>query len=165
MSATKKIITVGYELPGKSDSLVDFNAKNSLMDSDIVIFSPETPSGYDDSYQGKQSYSDTGSFQYKDATQHWKNELTSFLNSGCTVFLFLSEKESFFLKTGTKEYKPKVTINHVDQHHNYEFLPIGIWPVPHILDTEPQERHDPHIWENTLILPQSTRPLWTLKTA
>lgn len=126
---TKKISTICYELPGKSDDLVNFNDKNSLMDSDILIFTPDTPNGYEDQYQGKASYSDTASFQYKDSTQHWKKELTSFLQSGRTVFLFLKEKESFFLKTGTKEYKTKMTINHVDQHHNYEFLPINIGTI------------------------------------
>ncbi|MDA1061239.1 MAG: hypothetical protein O3B47_05635 [bacterium] len=125
----KKILTIGYELPGKSNELVNFNEKRSLMDTDILIFSPETPDGYDDQYQGKPSYSDTGSFQYREATQHWKKELANFLSSGRTVFLFLTEKESFFLKTGTKEYKPKMTINHVDQHHNYEFLPISIGTI------------------------------------
>lgn len=126
---TKKISTIGYELPGKSDELINFDDKRSLMDSDIVIFSPETPNGYDDQYQGKPSYSDTGSFQYKEATQHWKKELLSFLNAGRTIFILLSEKENFFLKTGTKEYRPKVTINHVNEHHNYEFLPTGIGSI------------------------------------
>ena len=123
---TKKISTIGYELPGKSNELVDFNDKKSLMDSDILIFSPETPNGYDSDYQGKASYSDTGSFQYREAIQHWRKELASFLNSGRTVFLFLTEKESFFLKTGTKEYKPKMTLSHVEEHHNYEFLPVSV---------------------------------------
>lgn len=126
---TKKISTIGYELPGKSDELVDFDDKKSLMDSDIVIFSPETPNGHDNDYQGKSSYSDTGSFCYRDSTQYWKKELMNFLNAGRTIFLFLKEKESFFLKTGTREYKSKVTINHVDEHHNYEFLPINIGTI------------------------------------
>lgn len=51
------------------------------------------------------------------------------MTAGRTVFLFLKEKEDFFLKTGTKEYKPKITLHHVDSHHNYEFLPTSIGTI------------------------------------
>lgn len=122
----KKISTIGYQVPGKSDSLIDFHSKSSLMDSDILIFSPDTPEEYENQYQGQNSYSETGSFQYKEYTQHWKKELTNLLEAGRTVFLFLKEKKTFYLKTGTKEYRPKMTISHVGLHNNYEFLPVDI---------------------------------------
>lgn len=122
----KTIISVNYEIPGHSDDLIDFDLKTSLMDCDILIFKPATPEGHEEQYQGKSSYDDTGSFHFKESSQHWKSEMSSFLNSGKTVFLFLVEKEAFFLKTGQKEHKPKMVLNYVDLHDNYEFLPIDI---------------------------------------
>lgn len=123
---SQKIISVNYEIPGHSNDSVSFNSKASLMDGDILVFKPDTPDGYEEQYQGKSSYDDTGSFHFKESSQHWKNEISGFLNSGKTVFLFLVEKESFFLKTGQKEHKPKMTLNYVDLHNNYEFLSIDI---------------------------------------
>jgi hypothetical protein len=126
---SKQIFSINYEIPGHSDLYKDFTSKSSLMDADIVVFSPEDPGSYYEEYQGKPSYDESRSFQYKEDIQHWKKELLNCLQSGRTVFLFLGEKKYFFLKTGTKEYQAKVTINHVDQHDNYEFLPVNIGKV------------------------------------
>lgn len=125
----KEIITVNYEIPGFSNKHVSFGSNASLMDADTVLFCPATPSHSYDYYNGKPSHSDYESTSYKESTQHWQKELSNFLNAGKTVFLFLSEKESFYLKTGTREYKAKVTINHVNEHTNYEFLPCRIGSV------------------------------------
>ena len=38
---TKQIFTIGYEIPGKSDSYVDFRETLSLMDADVLLISPD----------------------------------------------------------------------------------------------------------------------------
>ena len=127
----KHIVTIGYEIPGRYEDLVDFNSKTSLMDADIVLFFPEFWFyEYDSNYCGKTCYSESGSFQLKEDMCHWKKELDSFLKLGKTVFLFLAKKEEYYLHTGQKYYsgsgKSRVTTNSVDLHNNYDFLPIDI---------------------------------------
>lgn len=131
---SKQIITIGYEIPGRLEDLVNFNSKTSLMDADIVLFFPEFWFyDCDNNYCGKTCYSESGSFQLKEDMRHWKKELDSFLKSGKTVFLFLAKKEEYYLHTGQKYYsgsgKSRVTTNDVDLHNNYEFLPIDIGDI------------------------------------
>ena len=71
----------------------------------------------------------SGSFNFKENSQHWQREMLNFLNSGKTVFLLLAEKEDFYLKTGQKDHKPKMTLSYVDLHNNYEFLPVNIGDI------------------------------------
>jgi hypothetical protein len=125
----KNVLTIGYEVPGRSKDYIEFTSRISLMDGDIVLFSTDSPHDYYESFNGLPSISDSGSAQYKNATRHWNKELGDFLKAGKTVFLLLEEKESFYLKTGTREFKGKMTINHVGLHDNYEFLPVSIGTI------------------------------------
>lgn len=129
----KKIFTIGYEIPGRSKDLLDFTSTKSLMDADIVLFNTDTPNGlvyYPSTFQGKNSYTEDASFDYKEQLKHWRNELDNFLKTGQIVFLLLSKKEEFYLKTGEKQHsgtgRNRQTTNIVDLHNNYEFLPVNI---------------------------------------
>lgn len=128
----KKIFTIGYEVPGRSEDFLDFSSRKSLMDADILIFETDLPGDldYPSTFQGKNSYTENSSFKFREYSQHWKNELVSFLKSGKTVFVFLSKKEEFFLKTGEKTFsgtgRNTRTTNIVNLHNNYEFLPTDI---------------------------------------
>jgi len=129
---SKEILTVGYEVPGRSDDFVSFRSNKSLADADIVVFCTDTPvSSYSDSeYRGLRSYADSSSAQYKTDSAHWRKELGDALSAGKTVFLFMEEKESFYLATGTSEYKnARTTVRHVEDYHNYGFLPIKIGSI------------------------------------
>ncbi|MBF0564414.1 MAG: hypothetical protein HQK89_04145 [Nitrospirae bacterium] len=53
----------------------------------------------------------------------------SFLKAGKTAFLFLKKKEEFFLATGKQDYISKRTINLVEPHNNYEFIPANIGSI------------------------------------
>lgn len=128
----KDILTVGYEIPGRSDNFVYFRSNKSLADSDIVVFCTDTPvTSYSDSeYRGLRSYTDSGSAQYKTDSAHWRKELDDALGTGKTVFLFMEEKKSFYLATGTSEYKnARTTVRHVEDYHNYGFLPVKIGSI------------------------------------
>jgi hypothetical protein len=125
----KKVLTVGYEIPGYSEDHIEFRSNRSLTDADVVLFCTDTPvaSYLDDTFRGLQSYGDAGAMQYEIDTAHWKKELSDALKAGKTVFLFLEKKEGFYLPTGTKEYKnARTTVRHVNEYTNYEFLPRTI---------------------------------------
>lgn len=132
---SKKIFTIGYEIPGHSDLNLNFSSKKSLMDADLVLFNPSTPyyekssagNGY---YLGKVCYGEHGSFELKEDRDHWKKELDNALKAGKTVYLLLNNKEDFFLDTGTRSYsgtgRNRSTTINVGPGHNYEFLPVDI---------------------------------------
>ncbi len=46
----KKILSVGFDVPGGEVEMVDHLSGRSLLDADIVIFSPEVPY---DTYKSK----------------------------------------------------------------------------------------------------------------
>lgn len=128
----KKIFTICYGIPGKNEDNLYFTSNNSLMDADIVLFNTDTPYGLEinSKYQGKNSYTESASFDYKYQLKHWRNELDNFLKTGKNVFLLMSKKEEFYLKTGDKQYsgtgRNRQTTNMVHLHNNYEFLPVNI---------------------------------------
>ena len=132
---SKKISTIGYEIPGFSNLGLGFSSKSSLMDSDILLVAPELPyyersslgGGY---YQGKVCYGESDSFKLKEDLVYWKKESINSLNAGKTVFLMLSEKNDFFVDTGDRSYSRSgryrdTTIN-VAPSSNYELLPVRI---------------------------------------
>ena len=54
----KKLITIGYEIPGYSDACIALNSDQSLLDYDVVLFQPELSefySAYPNFHQGKHS--------------------------------------------------------------------------------------------------------------
>lgn len=134
----KIITTVGFQIPGNSDFYVDFSSKKSLMDSDVVAISPKLPyykhsSVGDGFYQGKPCYGESGSFQLKEDLKHWRNEIINSLKSGKSVFLFLDEKEDFFVETGLRSYsgtgRNRSTTVNVEPSDNYKLLPVFIGEV------------------------------------
>jgi len=130
----KNIRTIGYEIPDKSELILSFSEHGSLMDADIILIAPNLPyyeksaidGGY---YKGKTCYGSHGSFDLKRDLKHWKNELRNALHAGKTVFLFLSEKEEYFVETGDKEHKGKRTTLLLAPGHNYELLPESIGTI------------------------------------
>lgn len=135
---SKKISTIGYEIPGFNTLELGFSSKSSLMDSDILLVAPDLPyyersSSGDGYYLGKVCYGESASFKLKEDLAHWKKELFNSLNAGKTVFLMLSEKSDFFVDTGSRSYSGSgrnrnTTIN-VAQSSNYELLPAGIGSI------------------------------------
>lgn len=135
MSKQKSIATIGYQIPGNSNLSLDFSSRKSLMDYDIILFSPTLPyyerslvdNGY---FQGKVCYGESGSFKLMSDLEHWKKELTNALYAGKTVFFLLSKKEEFFVDTGQRTYsgtgRSRNTTINVAPGDNYELLPINI---------------------------------------
>lgn len=127
---SKQILTIGYEIPGQSDDYVDFDSNKSLMDADILLLSPKS---FMPSYNGWVSFSSGGgcfdpsrSDNYEKKISHLKKELGDYLNSGKTVFLLLTEKESFYLSSGTTSPRKGERNYSTYSKNNYSFLPVDI---------------------------------------
>lgn len=134
----KNIVTIGYEIPGKSELVLDFSSKSSLMDADVILISPDLPyyerSSAGNGYcQGKVCYGEHGSFKLKEDVGHWQNELRNALKTGKTVFFLLLQKEDFFVDTGSRSFsgsgRNRSTTINVSPADNYELLPINIGTI------------------------------------
>lgn len=127
---SKKIITVGFEIPGHSELFNYYTSEQSLLDADLIVFEPTFYYEHGSSYQGKTCYTDDSSFRLKEDTNHWRNELITALENGKTVFVFFKKFEEFFVQTGQKQYsgtgRNQRTTNFVAGSHNYNFFPISI---------------------------------------
>lgn len=128
----KDIISIDYELFLDEVKLVDFETKHSLSDADIIICSPHINmnNGYSSNYRGKTSYNLDVSSKIKDFTIHWNREINSALEAGKNIFIFLDEKEQFYIDTGQRNTSgtgrnQKVT-NIVENFDNYKILPFKI---------------------------------------
>jgi hypothetical protein len=130
----KKIITIGFDIPGFSENYFPYSSSQSLLDADIIVFEPDFSSYHMDYsnpyYQGKPSYDENESFRLKEDTRHWHTEISTALQDGKTVFVFMGGYKEVFVHTGQKQYSgtgrnARIT-NIVTSYNNYEFLPIDI---------------------------------------
>lgn len=132
----KEIKGVGFTIPSDDDDFIRLDSLSSLSESDIVIFDPSfqttdystyTGPFADGTYNGKSCYNHDSSASMVEHCQHWHNEIKSFLNTGKTLYVILSEKKSFYVQTGKKEYsgtgRNRQVTNIVDEFNNYKFLP------------------------------------------
>lgn len=126
----KKIISVGFEIPGNVVESVSLRSNRSLLDADIVVFQPSMKGEYlaPRHYQGKPRLSEHDSFQVVKDASHWRSEIQTAFNSGKTIFIYLSELQEYFVENGKKEYsgtgRNKITTTFVDPFNNYSFLPM-----------------------------------------
>jgi hypothetical protein len=119
----RKLISIGYEIPGISNDCYEYSSDQSLLDADVVVFEPET---YDKTYGGKVSLSESGSFQIQQDAEHWRRELSTALEDGKTIFLIFRSYQVVSIDSGRKEFKGARTINYVTDYNNYNFLPIKL---------------------------------------
>ena len=133
----KKVITIGYQIPGFSNYYKPYSSDQSLLDADIIVFEPAI-SDYENyyhvsTYQGKDSYDEDSSFRFRENTYHWKKELSTALEAGKTVFVIFGKYKEIFVHTGKKQYsgtgRNAKTINLVEPTNNFMFLPIALPPL------------------------------------
>lgn len=126
----RKIITIGYEIPGHSDDYVAFGSGQSLMEADIVLISPDSfePNGHWISFTSTDGgcYNVETSRVYKQRISHLKKEVVDLLNAGKTVFVFLTKKEEYSLAHSASTEKKGQTMYSTETYNNYYFLPISI---------------------------------------
>jgi hypothetical protein len=98
----KKILSVGsHEIPGGEIESINLHSRRSLLDADIIVFSPEIPYSYgSDTYKGKNCLSDDASFRAKESIAHWNRELAAALEAGKLIIVLLRAPEIVFVATG-----------------------------------------------------------------
>ena len=131
----KKIITIGFDLPGYSDLYYSYSTNQSLLDADIVLFQPDLSSysldySSETYFQGKPCYDKNSSFNLQEDSLRWKIELSTALASGKTVFVFFKEYKEIYIHTGQKSFsgtgRNQRTTNMVTNYDNYKFFPITL---------------------------------------
>ena len=132
----KRIVTIGCELASGDVKHVSFRSRSSLLDFDIVLFTPIISDflGYgSDYFQGKPSLSDTQSFQLRECCEHWRRELKEAVTAGKTTLIFLPEFTSIYIDTGQRTYsgtgRNQKTTRHVTEYSNYNAIPADLKPV------------------------------------
>lgn len=132
----KEIKGVGFRIPSNNNDFIKLDSLSSLSESDIVIFDPSfettnystyTSTSDNGSYNGKPCYNHDSSAKMGTHCLHWHNEIKSYLNTGKNLFVVLSEKKSFYVQTGRKEYsgtgRNRQATNIVSDFNNFKFLP------------------------------------------
>jgi hypothetical protein len=121
----RTIISIEYQIPGFSDVHYHYSSDQSLLDADVIVFQPI------EFYEphGKPSYDESASFTLKQATRHWKLELSTALEYGKTIFLIFRKFQNASFRTGNKEFKGARTIIYTEDYDNYRFLPLQLPPI------------------------------------
>jgi hypothetical protein len=85
----KKLISIGYNIPGYSPNCHPFSSDQSILDADLVVFEPKISGSYftSQSFQGLPWFDDSDSFRLKDASRRWRDETQTALNNGKTIFV------------------------------------------------------------------------------
>jgi hypothetical protein len=101
----RSLISIGFEIPGHSTKTRYYFCGESLLDHDIVVFSPAIPSVFTsaETYQGKPSLSEEPSFRVKEQMERWRRELSNAFEHGKTVFILMDERAEFFIDSGKSE--------------------------------------------------------------
>lgn len=117
----KKIISIGFTIPGADEECEDHSSTQSLLDADIVIFEPEHLWS-SSTYHGKPEYNQNDSFDLIEETNHWLKEILTALESGKTIFVFFKKYEEIFLNT-------EGHIHPDQKYDNYKFMPLELPPI------------------------------------
>ena len=127
---SRRIFSVGFEIPGDDAEYMSFRSNQSLLDADIIVFEPSFIGEYglEKYYSGNRLLTESDSFKIVEDISHWRSELKTAFESGKTVFIFLSSLEEGYRYTGEKQFsgtgRSRVTTNIVNAFNNYEVLPV-----------------------------------------
>lgn len=131
---SKKIVSIGMLLAADDVDHVEFTARASLLDWDIILFRPDirdlTSPDYESShYQGKPCLGDRKSFALKEASAHWRREIKEAVEIGKTVIVHMCKPEDIFVQAGKKEFsgtgKNQTITNIIEPYSNYRALPTS----------------------------------------
>ena len=121
-----------------SVTCVNINSHQSLIDWDIIVFTPDFSSLLNrdmigETYLGKQCLGDDTSFRLREACEHWRREIQEAVSSGKTVIGFLCALTEVYIATGEKEYsgtgRNRQTTRMVTKYSNYQSIPISAEPI------------------------------------
>lgn len=83
---SKKIFAVGLDLPGPEFEYISLDSDRTLLDADIIVFSPGL-SNYTshEAYNGKSLLSQHASFSVVEKMGHWQSEISAAVSAGKLV--------------------------------------------------------------------------------
>lgn len=120
----RTVISVGRRLPGDIVESVSFRSDRSLLDADVVIFTP-TLDEYDrDDINGRPVISDEDSPRVVRDCEHWQAEITTAVNAGKVIFIMLEKPEEVYYRTGSRTTSGRVTTIQTAPIKSYDSLPI-----------------------------------------
>lgn len=123
----KRFISVGYDLPSHDVEDVELTSKQSLLDADVILFEPNIWAGSDDEYQGKPALSNTASHTWKEAIQHWRQEISDAVAAEKLVIVMLTAPDEVFVATGEVTHsgtgRNRATTRHVTPLSSMDSIP------------------------------------------
>ena len=129
----KKILTVSCEIPGGYGKHVEFTSKISLFDGDIVVFNPNIEDFvFTEKIQGQEIVVSSASQLIREAMEHWREEISAYLNTGLNVFMLLEAHSEVIVRNGERHSrtgqsrKPVATAMKMC---NYDLLPFPLKSV------------------------------------
>lgn len=130
----RRLLSVGYEIPGFSSSCMTFRSDRSLLDADVVLFYPTLRDfHFSTYYQGKRRISDGDSSSAVEHCRRWRQEITEFLKSGKTVIVFLSPYEEVYVHLGETRVSGtgrNAQVTYIVQSlNNYSALPFDLGTI------------------------------------
>ena len=98
------ICTVALDVPGYDSAYIGFDEEVSLLDADIVLFSPEPNFFSPTERQGKPLLGEHSSMSVRKQLKHWRSELIEAFKGGATVIIFLTKYQEAVAATGEEKY-------------------------------------------------------------
>jgi hypothetical protein len=127
--ARRTLVGVGCELPGGVAEFVPLSQKRSLLDWDVIVFSPDLSPflGYHGFYKGKPSLSEDESAKLRESAEHWAREVSGAVRIGKSVFVLLTAQDQVWIDTGERQYsgtgRNRQTTRILAPFHTYQLLP------------------------------------------
>ncbi|MFA6977889.1 MAG: hypothetical protein WC209_01095 [Ignavibacteriaceae bacterium] len=136
----ESIVGINFTFPTNDDDFLKLDSFGSLSEIDIaIILLSFSDCNYDQdsstpSYNGKKLLNHTSSTELSEHIDHWKREISNYLQNGKTLIVLLTQQENLYFHTGKKEYSgtgrnQRVT-NIVNSVNNYDFLPFQLSVYP-----------------------------------
>jgi hypothetical protein len=132
---TKKILNVEVSVASGDADYATFRSKTSLLDYDIVLFSPIIQDflSYAGDFKGKPCLNEATSFQLRECCSFWAREIKQAFEHGKTIVIFLPELKEVFIDTGQRTVngtgRNAKTTEHVERFNNYNSIPLSVGPI------------------------------------
>ena len=132
----KTIFSVNTEVPVDDVLEIDYRSNQTLLDAEIILFTPslnyyesDHSAFYGSSMvQGKRCLSQNSSFKALEQNRHWKNEIAAAANSGKLVVVYLVVPDECFRHTGEKKSsgtgRNQTVTNFVTEISSYDAIPF-----------------------------------------
>lgn len=123
----KTIFTIACRIPGGFGEYVAFHSKTSLLDADLILFSPSFRYEIGErDHMGKTLLGETESFELQSYIDHWQRELDTVLRAGKNVLVLMNTPKEVYVITGQGEHTNIVQKRFVRLLRNYELLPFSM---------------------------------------